>query len=380
VKIVFNMTSVEKPLCVAGIGQHQLNIVKGLMELHLEDKYIFIVNEELEIYLKELYPNIHTYNYGKHNKLPRIINKYYFLLNLMYLDEYVVKKAIKKIDPDIIFYPFNSITIKTKCKKPVVTMILDMYHRFYKDKMNLLHYKLTVNRHNKIFKNSNIIITSSEVNKKHIKKFYPNVLDKQIKVVPVPISINTNIKKTYSTKRKYILCVNSLRYHKNTHTLIKAFNLIKDKVDFDLVLIGKYDYDEENNIKNKSERIIFTGYISLEQRNFLYENALLFISPTMFEGFGMTPLEAMLFKTKVLVSDIEVMRDTTFNKAFYFDKITNEYNLAKRILEVLNTKVSDQELSILKDKVLKRYNPKIVARQIDEILSDIGREENEISN
>jgi len=372
-KIAFDMTSVENPLCITGVGQHQLNIVKGLIALNLEKKYIFIVNETLEIYLKERYPMINTYNYGKHNKLPKIINKYYSFLNLIYLNRYVVKRAIKKINPDIIFYPFNSVTIKTKCKKPVVTMVLDMYHRFYKNKMSSLNYKLTVNRHNAIFKHSHIIITSSKVNKKHIKMFYPNVLDKQIKVVPVPISINTEKKEEYKTKNPYIVCVNALRHHKNIHTLIKAFNLIKDKVDFDLILIGEYNYDEENNIEHKSNRIIFTGYISLEQRNFLYENALLFISPTMFEGFGMTPLEAMLFKTKVLVSDIEIMRESTFNSAFYFKNITDEYNLAKRILKVLKIQVSEKELNTLKNEVLKRYNPKVVATQIDDIFNNMER-------
>jgi len=372
-KIAFNMTSIGNPLDVTGVGQHQFNIVKGLMNLNLEKKYVFIVNEELEAYLKERYPNINTYNYGKQNKWPKIIDKYYFFLNSLYLDQYIVKKAVKKINPDIIFHPFNNVTIKTKCKKPVVTMVLDMYHRFHKSKLSSLNYKVTVIRHNAIFKHSHTIITSSNVNKKHIKIFYPNVLDERIKVIPVPIDINPNIKVEYKTKNPYILCVNSLRYHKNTHTLIKAFNLIKDKVKFDLILIGQYSYDEENNIKNQSERIIFTGYISLEQRNFLYENALLFISPTMFEGFGMTPLEAMVFKTKVLVSGIEVMRESTFNKAFYADDITNEHKLAKRILEVLKIQVSEKQLNLLKDEVFERYNPNAIAAKIDNILSNVER-------
>ncbi|HPJ22041.1 MAG TPA: glycosyltransferase, partial [Clostridia bacterium] len=212
-----------------------------------------------------------------------------------------------------------------------------------------------------------LIVTSSTENKNHFKEFYPEFLSK-VRVVPVPIDIDTSDYEKFEVKKPFILCVNSLRYHKNIHTLVKAFNLIKDRIEHNLILIGNSEWDEVDNISAGSDRIIFTGYISSAQRNYLYSNTDLFISPTMFEGFGMTPLEAMLFERKVLVSDIPVMRESTLGLAEYFGDIENEEILAGRILEVLEMEYPDGRLSAIKDRILEEYNPRIIADKIHSCL------------
>ena len=372
-KIAFNMMHVHDAISVTGLGQHQLNILEGIVESSLEDNYIFIVNEKVDRQLKEKYPRIKTYNYGKQGKVPKIIRRFRYDINMIYLDHFWLSKIVKKTHPDIIFQPFNSITIKTNFNKPVVTTILDMYHRFFEQCHDPTYYRTTVRRHDYMFRHSHAFITSSEVNKRHIQRFYPEVGDERIHVIPVPISINVNVQKEYRLPRPFILCVNSLRYHKNIITLAKAYNLIKDKVDLDLVLVGSGDWDEANSMQYKSDRIHFTRYISAEERNYFYKNAELFVSPTLFEGFGMTPVEAMLFKKKVLVSDIEVMRESTFNSAFYFDDIRNEKKLADKLLEVLNTEVPDEELERIKDKAMALYAPKKIAAMLHAVFEKIYR-------
>ena len=370
-KIAFNMVSVEDINTVTGVGQHQLNIVKGLMELSYEDNYLFLVNEIVDRQLKQMYPKIKTYNYGKQLKIPQFFKKFYYVINTFYLNQCVVPKIVKKVQPDIIFQPYNCITLKTKWKIPVAVMVLDMYHRFFPQCLTKKKYNFTVKRHNAIMKNSGLIVTSSQVNKKHIIQFYPKTKDK-IKVAPVPIVIDTEDISEFPIKKPYILCVNSLRYHKNIHTLIKAFNLIKDNIKHDLVLIGTPEADEADNIKNKSNRIIFTGYISHQERNYLYSEADLVVSPTMFEGFGMTPLEAMLFEKRVLVSDIEIMRESTFNAAEYFTDIENETVLAERIEQILGQELDSKKLMSNKEQVNKRYSPSVVAKMINRMFVEFS--------
>ncbi|MCK5811334.1 MAG: glycosyltransferase family 4 protein [Clostridiales bacterium] len=372
-KIVFNMVHLSDVNTATGIGYHQLNIVEGLMALSLQEHYIFIVNDIVKEQLTKKYPKIITISYGKQDKIPKIFKKYYYYLNVLFIDQIYIKKIVNKIKPDVIFQPFNSITIKTRWKIPVVIMVLDMYHRFFSEQLGKAKYYITVKRHDSMMKYSDAIITSTNVNKKHISRFYPKS-SKKINVIPVPISIDTTKIKKFSVKTPYILCVNSLRYHKNIHTLIKAFDLIKEKIKHDLILIGTSENDEANNIKNKNSRIHFTGYISEAERNYLYKMADLNISPTMFEGFGMTPLEAMLFEKKVLVSDIEVMRESTFNRAQYFMDIENEDILAKKIIEVLSIKEDNSDLKDCKEEVIKRYNPRVVAKQIHQVLMKTGGE------
>ena len=364
------MSAVEDIGTVTGLGQHQLNIVKGLMELSLGDKYVFVVNELVADQLHDLYPNIRTYSYGKQFKLPRLLEKYYYFLNMWFVNQFIVPKAIKHINPSIVFQPYNCMTIRTRWKYPYALMVLDLYHRFFPDYMKKIKFRLSVKRHNAMMKNADLIVTSSSENKKHFKKFYPESLSR-IRVVPVPIDIDTTDCEEFQVNKPYILCVNSLRYHKNIHTLVKAFNLINDRIEHNLILIGNGEWDEVDNIRTGSDRIIFTGYISSAQRNYLYGNADLFVSPTMFEGFGMTPLEAMLFEKKVLVSDIPVMRESTLGLAEYFGDIENESVLAKRILEVLEMEYPDGRLSAIKGRILEEYNPCVIAYKIHSCLTEL---------
>lgn len=372
-KIAFNMVYLEDINTVTGVGQHQLNIVEGLMELSYHEFYVFLVNDIVKKQLTKKYPSIKTISYGKQEKFPKLFKKYYYFINTLFLNQIYIKRIVRKVKPDVIFQPFNAISIKTKWKQPVVIMVLDMYHRFFPQLLGKLSYRITKNRHDAMMKYSDAIITSTNVNKKHIVQFYPESYNK-ISVIPVPISIDTSIIKEFTVNKPYILCVNSLRYHKNIHTLIKAFNKIKGEIEHDLVLIGSSENDEANNIKNKNNRIHFTEYISEAERNYLYQEADLIVSPTMFEGFGMTPLEAMLFEKKVLVSDIEVMRESTFNSVQYFKDIENEKVLAKRIIEVLEMKEDIIILKNNKNEVIKRYSPKVVAKEIHQVIINVIKE------
>lgn len=376
--IAFIMSAVEDINTVTGLGQHQLNIVKGLMRLSLEDNYVFLVNDVVRDQLLEIYPRIRTYSYGKQHKLPKIFEKYYYVLNMFCLNWFYVPKAIKNIDPDVIFQPYNCITIRTRWKKPYALMVLDMYHRFFPGCMRKNKYKLTVSRHDSMMEDSDLIITSSQVNKEHIGLFYPEAVSK-VKIIPVPIDIDVDDCEYFETRKPYILCVNSMRYHKNIHTLVKAFNLIKDRIEHNLVLIGTNENDEADNIKSENDRVIFTGYISSAQRNYLYREADLFVSSTMFEGFGMTPLEAMVFKRKVLVSDIPVMRESTLGCAEYFGDIENEDYLAERIMEQLEKEYTEDYLEEIRRLVERKYSPKKIAQQIHDSLTELGND-NEDSN
>jgi len=368
--IAFVMSAVEDIGNVTGLGQHQLNIVKGLMELSLGDKYIFIVNELVSEQLHDLYPGIRTYSYGSQKKLPNIFNKYYYFLNMWFLNQFIIPRAIKQISPSVLFQPYNCMTIKTRWKHPYALMVLDLYHRFYPTYMRKSKFLMTRKSHDAMFKNADLIITSSMENLRHFGEFYPSAVTK-VRVIPVPIDIDTTDCTEFEVKKPYILCVNSLRYHKNIHTLVKAFNLIKDRIEHNLILIGNSDWDEVDNISKGSDRIIFTGYISASQRNYLYSNAELFVSPTMFEGFGMTPLEAMLFERKVLVSDIPVMRESTFGQAEYFGDIENEKVLADRIIETLEKEYEDGHLGRIKSRVLAKYDPKVIAGEIHSSLTGL---------
>lgn len=140
---------------------------------------------------------------------------------------------------------------------------------------------------------------------------------------------------------KYILDVNRFQKYKNPQTLIRAFSLIKDKVPHLLYLKGD-SYNDTAEIEklvsdlNIKERVIIDkNYRSEGEMRYLYSHSDLFVSPSLKEGFGWSPIEAAILKVPVLVSDIEVLREVTCNRLPLFNPYSPE-ELAKKMVDILN--------------------------------------------
>ncbi len=127
---------------------------------------------------------------------------------------------------------------------------------------------------------------------------------------------------------KYALYIGNAYPHKNLEFLIKAW----EGIDMPLVLAGGrsvfYDRLEK---KITSKNIIHVGFV--EDLTDLYKNAEVFIFPTLMEGFGLPPLEAMKHKVPVVCSDIPVLREVLGDAALYFDP-RNPQDLKEKLEEV----------------------------------------------
>ncbi|MDI6869838.1 MAG: glycosyltransferase family 1 protein [Bacillota bacterium] len=108
---------------------------------------------------------------------------------------------------------------------------------------------------------------------------------------------------------QFILYVGNLSPHKNVSNLIKAFALISSVVPHKLVVIGNRDpryyptLAEEAKTNGISERIQFLDYVPYEELPGFYSQASLFVFPSLYEGFGLPPLEAMACGAPVIVSN-----------------------------------------------------------------------------
>ena len=123
---------------------------------------------------------------------------------------------------------------------------------------------------------------------------------------------------TYTQKKNtipYILNVNTLEPYKNLITLIKAFNIIKSKIPHSLYVKAKRLPYWDNTILPYIKEKGFENRVKLIEENYsetemtaLYQNAALFVSPSLMEGFGFTPIEAALYKIPVICSKEQITR------------------------------------------------------------------------
>ncbi|WP_370838402.1 glycosyltransferase family 4 protein [Megasphaera sp.] len=163
--------------------------------------------------------------------------------------------------------------------------------------------------------------------------------------------IPLKIEKRIFTK-PYILCVGNVKPHKNLKTLVLAFQSIMHKIPHTLVIVGRKEgfITSDSEIVELSQklgsRIRFTGYISDEELKNYYHFADLFIFPSLYEGFGLPPLEAMATGcNNILCSDIPVLTEIYGNYVKYFD-VYNPNDLALKILNQLKVvyNVSSKDL------------------------------------
>lgn len=147
-----------------------------------------------------------------------------------------------------------------------------------------------------------------------------------------------------STKDNSIIFVGNIKKHKGLATLLDAFDICRAKgLEAKLVIIGNADNfrsgDKETiqkllNAQNKN--IIFTGKISDSELCSYYSRANLLVQPSLYEGFGMPPLEALTCGTNVILSDIPVFKEIYSNLPVTFFKKADARDLAEKILHNFN--------------------------------------------
>ena len=229
------------------------------------------------------------------------------------------------------------------------------------------------------------IVTTSEFSKNRIRE----ILNCQKKIVVTPGGISSHILKgrkiEESEKRDTILFVGNSYKNKGLLTLLCAFENAKSQgFSGKLVLVGKKADFKDGDTKtvdklralctNESSGVVFTGKIAKENLRGLYENALVLVQPSIYDGFCTPPLEAMSTGTRAIVSDIPVFKEIFENLPVQFFEAQNETDLAKKILEIDQNRLNDDEVS----KVLGAYSyaksAEILCKTFKEIL---GNEENE---
>lgn len=334
-----------------GIGQYTIIMEKALNTLKISYKN-FPKN-----FLKILSFNSYLKNFA-----------YIFWYNFIFIFKLLRIKEESLLISTNFFLPF--IKLK-KCK--YITVIHDIRLFLFPNQATKIGRALFLSRFYNAIKKSDIIITVSETVKKELLQHF-NINSDKIKVVYNSISPSfidfqadkSLIKKYNLSERKYILSVATLNQNKNIPELIKAFESITDKYpDIKLVLVGGMG-NEKRELLTKHPNVIFTGYIPDENLPSLYKNALLYVFPSLYEGFGIPLIEAQYSNCPVLCSDIPVFREVAGNGAEFC--IPDSNGIAAKLEYLINNKQRRLELISLGKENVKRFSIENIAQQLKEVI------------
>lgn len=346
---------------MTGIGWCEAGQTEALGKLFPNDKYSYNLfrcptQEQTESAIKRLngfsHGNIDVNYSGFLGRIYRVLT---WFLPIPYNIFFEGKNDIEHF--------FNYIVPPLTHGKAVVTVHDMIYKRYpetvrFRTKLNL---KIALKRS---MRRAEVIVTDSEFSKKEISYFYPKYASK-IKVVPCGVDRNhfkpcddikriSTVKEKYQISGDYFLYVGTLEPRKNIPVMIDAFCEFVDNCKTTehpkLVITGQkgWLYDsifEKVKERNVESDIIFTEYVSSEDINPLMCGAKAFVYPSIYEGFGMPPLEAMSCGVPVIVSDAaslpEVVGDAAilckpdstdaFREAFL--KITSDEQLRESMIQ-----------------------------------------------
>jgi len=202
------------------------------------------------------------------------------------------------------------------------------------------------------------IITVSEFSRQELV-LYLNINDLKISVIPNGISpmfkelalnIVLNFKRSNDLPQRFILALGSKGHNKNHQRLLEAWETIAQKRDYkDLWLItvgGRVGTlaGDEASASSQYPRVKDLGYVEGQQLPLLYNAAEAFIFPSLYEGFGLPPLEAMACGCPVLVSNISSLPEVCADVALYCDPYSPQ-DIARRIDELLSNEELKKKLS-----------------------------------
>ena len=142
-------------------------------------------------------------------------------------------------------------------------------------------------------------------------------------------------------KENYILFVGNIKKHKGLNTLLDAFKIILSKeINTKLMIVGNSenfrtgDSDIWQQIAScPKDSVVFTGRITDSELKEIYAKAKVLVQPSLYEGFGMPPLEALSLNTDVVLSDISVFKEIYNNFPVTFFKCQDSEDLAQKLID-----------------------------------------------
>ncbi len=351
-KVLIDASSLLSP--ITGIGRYTYEISKRLQNLTVYKYEIFF---NYGFCSKELYgpSNEQTNTQLKAKKLQSFIKKF-SLLKKFGRKFYTF---IAKFDPNIydFYWQPNFIPNQNIKAKKVISTIHDFSFKLQPH----WHPKERVQYLNKNFnlaKKADHIITGSNFTKQEIID-YMQIPQDNISVIYHGVDhdiyklyLQNELQQTklrFDLPDKFLLFVGSIEPRKNLLSMLNAYNLLtkEEKSALPFILVGFRGWQNieiMQEIEKSKEHIHYLGFVTDLELAHIYNLATMFIYPSLYEGFGLPPLEAMACGTPVIVSSVASLPEVCADAALYINP-TDLQDIKDKILTLLYDETLREALS-----------------------------------
>lgn len=247
---------------------------------------------------------------------------------------------------------FFDYVVPPKIPGKTVTTIHDMSYLRFPDTLSPRNLRRLNSGVLSSVEKSERVVTISEFAKREVMELLGVPEEKIAIVSPAPSLFEGGADfglraEKYGIRRPYLLYVGTIEPRKNLLRLLKAFQLLQreEKIPHQLVLAGGSGWANKEICREaeNTDNVVMTGYVPREQMGALYRNAEAFVFPSLYEGFGIPPLEAMHYGCPVICANAASLPEVVGDAAELVDPY-DERSIAKGIYRLLSDAERASEL------------------------------------
>lgn len=373
-----------KPAQVGGVEFVLRALLHGLVQLDDVEVYLFLPNAASA--WPDTLPETRDRTSANLQVIPLSMRGNRFLSESLQLPEYSDRYQL-----DGILYPNYFTPWRTRKSPATVTIIHDLNYRHFPDLfsrrkrlwLNLAH-RLTLSQ-------ANVTVTGAEFVRADIAQAYQLRSNHPLVAIADPIlwqRFDTPSPPQHTIKQPFILSVANHYQHKNLRTLIQAFHqLPSDLADVNLVLVGQLPDSLVGMRRDRCDdipglvselglqhRVQVTGYISDSELAWYYRHAAAFVYPSLFEGFGLPPVEALGLGLPTLTTRCTAIPETTLGLAHYVDDPLSAAEFADCLTQMLRDRDNFVPSEAAIAQVRATYDPIAVARRYVSLFTPMGEQ------